>query len=113
VRGATGQRLLTDIVSLVRFALHQDGELVPHVERVRERFQHWLAQQESKGRTFSEEQKQWLGMMRDHIATSLEVDMDSFDLTPFAKEGGLARASKVFGKDLEAVVEELNKALAA
>ena len=32
------QRLLTDIVSLVRFALHQDDELMPYAEQVRERF---------------------------------------------------------------------------
>ena len=113
VRGASAQRLLTDIVSLVRFALHQDGELVPHADRVHERYQNWLAQQANKGRTFSDEQRQWLGMMRDHIATSLEIDMDSFDLTPFTNEGGLARASKVFGKDLKVIVQELNEALAA
>jgi type I restriction enzyme R subunit len=113
VRGASAQRLLTDIVSLVRFALHQDGELVPHADRVRERFQQWLVQQANKGRTFSDEQIQWLGMMRDHIATSLEIEMDSFDLTPFTNEGGLARASKVFGKDLNVIVQELNEALAA
>jgi type I restriction enzyme R subunit len=113
VRGASAQRLLTDIVSLVRFALHQDGELVPHADRVHERYQTWLAQQANKGRRFSNEQMQWLGMMRDHIATSLEVDMDSFDLTPFTNEGGLARASKVFGKDLSCIVQELNEALAA
>ncbi len=83
------ERLLTDIVSLVRFALHQDGELVPHADRVHERFQSWLAQQANTGRTFTDEQRHWLGMMRDHIATSLEIDMDSFDLTPFADEGGL------------------------
>ena len=33
VRGASGKRLLTDIVSLVRFALHQDDELVPYADR--------------------------------------------------------------------------------
>jgi type I restriction enzyme R subunit len=113
VRGASAERLLTDIVSLVRFALRQEGELVPHGDRVRERFQQWLAQQANTGRTFSSEQIQWLGMMRDHIATSLEIDMDSFDLTPFTSEGGLARASKVFGKDLKFIVRELNEALAA
>jgi len=113
VRGASAQRLLTDIVSLVRFALHHDGELVPHADRVREQFQHWLVQQANRGRTFSGEQIQWLGMMRDHIATSLEIDMDSFDLTPFTNEGGLARASKVFGKDLKGMMQELNEALAA
>src|SRR6266567_3829154 len=63
VHGASAQRLLTDIVSLVRFALHQDGELVPHADRVRERFRNWLAQQTNNGRTFSDEQVQWLGMM--------------------------------------------------
>jgi type I restriction enzyme R subunit len=113
VHGASAQRLLTDIVSLVRFALHQDGELVPHADRVRERFGNWLAQQTNNGRTFSDEQLQWLRMMRDHIATSLEIDMDSFDLTPFTNEGGLARASRVFGKDLKGIVQELNEALAA
>jgi type I restriction enzyme, R subunit len=113
VRGASPQRLLTDIVSLVRFALHQDGELVPHADRVREKFQNWLVQQANKGRTFSDEQIQWLRMMRDHIATSLEIDMESLDLTPFTNEGGLARASKVFGKDLKVIVRELNEALAA
>ena len=99
VRGASAQRLLTDIVSLVRFALHQDGELVPHADRVRERFRDWLAQQANKGRAFSDEQRQWLGMMRDHIATSLEIDMDGFDLTPFAERGRLGAGVKVFGKD--------------
>jgi type I restriction enzyme, R subunit len=113
VRGASGQRLLTDIVSLVRFALHQEGELVPHADRVHQRFEEWLSQQENQGRAFSEEQLRWLGMMRDHIATSLEIDMDSFDLTPFTNEGGLARASRVFGKDLRVIVQELNEALAA
>lgn len=113
VRGASGERLLADIVSLVRFALHQDGELVPYADRVRERFQLWLAQQQNKGRKFSDEQLQWLGMMRDHIATSLEIDMASFDLTPFANEGGLARASRVFGRDLKVIVRELNEVLAA
>jgi type I restriction enzyme R subunit len=86
---------------------------VPHADRVRERFQHWLVQQANKGRTFSDEQIKWLAMMRDHIATSLEIDMDSFDLTPFTNEGGLARASKVFGRDLKGIVKELNEVLAA
>jgi type I restriction enzyme R subunit len=113
VRGASAQRLLTDVVSLVRFALHQEGELVPHVERVRARFDGWLAQQEAQGRAFTTDQRRWLEMMRDHIGTSLEIEVDDFDLTPFANEGGLARASRLFGKDLGGIVQELNEALAA
>lgn len=113
VRGASAGRLLTDVVSLVRFALRQEGELVPHQERVQERFQNWLAQQANRGRHFSEEQQRWLEMMRDHIATSLEVELDDFELTPFTDNGGLARATRVFGRDLHALVRELNEVLAA
>ena len=113
VRGASAGRLLTDVVSLVRFALHQQGELLPHADRVRERYENWIAQQTGIGRKFSDEQVEWLGMMRDHIATSLEIDLESLDLTPFTNHGGLARASKVFGNDLNAIVQELNEALAA
>ncbi|MGH8527685.1 MAG: type I restriction-modification enzyme R subunit C-terminal domain-containing protein, partial [Gammaproteobacteria bacterium] len=113
VRGAATGRLLTDVVSLVRFALHQEGELVPHADRVQARFVAWLAQQSNAGRTFAGEQRRWLEMMRDHIATSLEIDLDDFDLTPFANEGGLARVTKVFGKNLAIVVRELNEVLAA
>jgi type I restriction enzyme, R subunit len=52
-------------------------------------------------------------MMRDHIATSLEMEVDDFDLTPFTDEGGLAKASRVFGKELPNIVRELNEVLAA
>ena len=86
---------------------------MPHSDRVHAQFEVWLAHQANAGRTFTGEQRRWLEMMRDHIATSLEIDLDDFDLTPFANEGGLARVSKVFGKELTAVVRELNEALAA
>ncbi len=45
VKGASGKRILTDLVSLVRFAMHQDNELVPFPERVNANFKVWLAQQ--------------------------------------------------------------------
>jgi type I restriction enzyme R subunit len=45
VRGASGQRLLTDLVSLVRFALRKENELVPFAEGVKARFAAWLGQQ--------------------------------------------------------------------
>lgn len=113
VRGASGGRLLTDIVSLVRFALHQDPELVPHADRVRERFDGWLAQQENRGRRFTDEQLRWLELIRNHVAESLEIRVDDFALTPFVEEGGLGRAAAVFGGELGALIGELNEVLAA
>jgi type I restriction enzyme R subunit len=113
VRGASSERLLTDVVSLVRFALHQQTELVPYADQVRARFENWMAQQRTAGRTFDEEQLRWLEMMREHVAQSLEIEVTDFDLTPFVEEGGLGKASQVFGKELAGVVRELNEVLAA
>ena len=113
VRGASATRLLTDLVSLVRFALHEDEELVPYQDHVREQFEHWMQQQAGSGREFTDEQVHWLEMMRDHIATSVEVRTNDFDSIPFAQEGGLARAAQVFGGELAGVLAELNQVLAA
>jgi type I restriction enzyme R subunit len=113
VRGASAQRLLTDIVSLVRFALHKDQELIPYRETVEKRFANWITAQEAGGRRFTPEQREWLGMMKDHIASSLAMEISDFDQVPFAQEGGLGRASQVFGKELQEIVRELNEVLAA
>ena len=113
VRGASGKRLLTDIVSLVRFATHKDEELVPFREQVRERFEEWMAQQSNSGRAFTPEQRRWLDMIRDHIATSLEMTVEDLDYAPFAEEGGRGKAAQVFGEELQEVLVELNGVLAA
>ena len=52
-------------------------------------------------------------MIRDHVATSLEIDVEDFDYVPFVA-GGRARASaQVFGEELEPLLHELNEVLAA
>jgi len=111
VRGASSQRKLADIVSLVRFALHQDDELVPYADGVQLRFEHWMATQELGGRSFTVEQRRWLEMIRDHIAQSLEITPDDFGYAPFVEEGGLGKARQVFGPSLKTMMDELNGAL--
>jgi type I restriction enzyme R subunit len=113
VKGAGGKRLLTDIVSLVRFALHQDNQLVPYPERIHERFANWMTQQANKGRKFTDQQVEWLEMIRNHVATSVEIEVEDFDAAPFVQEGGLGRAAALFGKELPKVIKELNEVLAA
>lgn len=106
-----GGKVMADIVSLVRFAVGRDRELTPHAEQVRLRFDIWLQEQESNGRHFSAIQRGWLMMVRDHMATSLTIEPDDFDLEPFAQEGGLAAAHEVFGDDLNRLLDELNGTL--
>ncbi len=111
VRGAPA-RVLTNLVSLVRFALTHD-ELVPFPDIVDQRFDSWMAQQEQKGKRFSAEQRQWLEAIRDHVAANLEVRAEDFEYAPFAQRGGLGAAHRVFGKELKPLLQELTEALAA
>jgi type I restriction enzyme R subunit len=113
VKGASGPRLLTDIVSLVRFALHQEDRLVPFAERVDRRFQNWVAQQENRGRRFTDEQRQWLTLIKDHIASSFRIERDDFDDVPFNQKGGLGKVHKVFGDQFDEMLDELNEVLVA
>src|SRR5207302_1492381 len=76
VRGAGARRLLTDIVSLVRYALHHEGELVPFAEKVKDRYTAWLDVQANAGRMFTSDQREWLDLIRDHIAANLAIEMD-------------------------------------
>jgi type I restriction enzyme, R subunit len=107
----SGQRVLTDLVSLVRVALHHEDELVPYPEKVRERFRAWLLAQENAGRAFTPEQLAWLERIRDHVAASLGISAEDFDYTPFREAGGLGKAAEVFGDDLGPLLDELNEVL--
>lgn len=111
VRGAGG-RMLTDMVSLVRYATETDPDLVPHADAVRVRFDAWLTEQQSAGRTFSAEQMRWLTMVVEYIAASMTIEPEDFDLDPFAQQGGLDAAYDEFGDQLNALLDELNAVLA-
>ena len=113
VRGAEARRLLTDVVSLVRFAFHQEDELVPFQSKVEAKYAAWLASQEMRGVTFTDEQRRWLDDIRDHIAANLAIEMDDFEYVPFALKGGAGRVYQQFGEKLPGLREELNEVLAA
>jgi type I restriction enzyme R subunit len=112
VRGSA-TKLMTDLVSLVRFAVHQENELRPFRDVVFVRFDKWLSGQEKQGRKFTDEQRQWLTAIRDHIASSVSIEQDDFELSPFSQWGGLGKAHKVFGADLQPILDQLNEVLAA
>jgi type I restriction enzyme R subunit len=113
VKGTTAKRILTDLVSLVRFAIHQDNDLVPFPERVNANFKSWVAQQEIAGKKFTPEQRRWLEMICDHIAANLGIDPSDFDYAPFAQEGGLGKVHQLFGSDVNKIIDDLNGTLAA
>jgi type I restriction enzyme, R subunit len=102
-----------DLVNLVRFAIKQKDELMTRRAEIEERFSAWLKQHQGAGVSFTPDQLRWLEAIRDHIAASLAVDEDDFDLDPFVQWGGLGKAQLVFGERLFPLLSELNEVLAA
>ena len=113
VKGASRRRILTDLVSLVRYAMHQENELVPYPERVASNFKAWMAQQQAAGKGFTDEQRWWLEKMAEHIASNLGIEAEDFGYAPFDQRGGLGRVHQLFGAELPKVIDELNRELVA
>ena len=104
VRGGTEQR--TDLISLVQFAMGYNLFLEPFRATVNRNFAAWL-----EGRDFNAEQHKWLEMIRDHIATSLDIRMSDFEYTPFAEHGNGAKVYELFGDDLNNILTDLTEKL--
>jgi type I restriction enzyme R subunit len=112
VKGSAG-KVLTNLVSLVKHALEPEGELVAYPLTVEQRFQNWLAQQEQAGTTFTDDQQAWLNRIKDHLATSLAIAPDDFELEPFVSHGGFGRANGTFNGGLAPLLDELTQELVA
>lgn len=117
VKGVDRKRLLTDLVSLLRFALGLDGEsaeLRPFADEVDRRFQAWIFRHNAqRGTAFTPEQTEWLRLMKDHIASSCSICRDDFDYAELADKGGLQKVWGLFGKELDTLMNEMNEELVA
>jgi len=113
VRGRSAVDRFADLVPLVRFALEQEPVLEPFAESVRQRFDAWLARKSASGVAFTSDQRAWLELIREHIATSLSIEPDDLELAPFRQKGGLGKAHQLFGSELTKLLDELNEVLAA
>jgi type I restriction enzyme R subunit len=113
VKGRSQAGRFADLVALVRFSLEQQPVLEPFAESVTTRFNEWLMDKANAGFTFTPDQLAWLSLIRDHIATSLSIEPDDFDLAPFSQRGGLGKAHLLFGDKLSPLLDELNTVLAA
>ncbi|WP_207555733.1 DEAD/DEAH box helicase family protein [Intrasporangium flavum] len=104
---------LTDLVSLLRYTVGVDSELVPYADQVRERYAAWLAQQEQAGTTFSPLERWWLDRMVEVIASSAGITADDLDQAPFTDKGGIDGALRDLGDRTGDLIDELNSGLTA
>ena len=109
--GTLGQ--LADLISIIRFEMGYADQLAPFADRVNYNFMQWTLRRNAGSVHFSEEQMEWLRMIKDHIATSLSIETSDLELSPFDRKGGLGRFYDVFGDRYEAILEEMNIELVA
>ena len=104
-------KMLTDLISIIRYSSGKQDMLAPFTEVINEKYKVWLAQQESSGHKFTPEQKEWLAMIKNAIASSVSISLDTIDDVPFNKKGGRMRFYEVFGNEYENILIELNEVL--
>ena len=102
------------LVSVIRKALKIDEYLTGYDRTVDRNFQQWIfAQHTGKHTAFTEEQMQWLRMIKDFIANSFHFEQEDFELDPFNAYGGLGKFYQLFGDQYLEIIDELNEVLAA
>ncbi|GJL73338.1 MAG: type III restriction endonuclease subunit R [Nitrosomonas sp.] len=105
---------LTALIALIRRACGIHKTVSRHSETVRKNFQDWIMKHHSGGSAkFNKEQMEWLHMIRDHIVNSFHIDRDDLESNPFDAKGGMGKMYKLFGDDMDTLINELNEALAA
>jgi type I restriction enzyme R subunit len=105
---------LIAIVSLIRRVTEIDASLVAYDSIVDKNFQKWIfAKNAGKHNRFTEEQMEWLRMVKDYITNSFHIEKEDFDYNPFNAKGGLGKMWQLFGEETEAILDEMNEKLVA
>lgn len=100
---------LADIISIVKHAAKEEEPIFTIEERVDRAL---IAVTADK--TFTKDQQEWFGLIREHLIQNLTIEVDDFQTAPiFERRGGLVKAQKIFAGKLKELVEEINYRLAA
>lgn len=100
------EKQLTNLIQLVRFVLGQDKELQDFSSIANSRFNLWRGRQIKKGITFSEEQDRFLEIIKDNIISNACIEVDDIQNMCY-DEGGIFKAKKLFGENLEPLLEDI------
>jgi type I restriction enzyme R subunit len=105
---------LTALVSLIRRACGIDSELKAFDKTIDENFKNWIFKQNAgQHNRFTNEQMDWLRMIKDHVVSSYHIELDDLDYTPFDSQGGRGKMFQLFGNEMNEIINELNEVLAA
>ena len=113
VRGKGTLRQLADLIAMIRFEMGYGDNLQPFAETVNYNFMRWTLKRNAGSVHFTDEQMEWLRLVKDHIAVSLSIEPEDLDLNPFDRKGGLGRFYEVFGEEYQKILDEMNIELVA
>lgn len=103
------QKEMVDIISMVKHAAKETEPLYSPDERVNLAMQKVLS-----GKQLNEEQQRWMEYIKEHLKQNMTLDENDLkDVPVFADRGGWSKFKKVFPKDYENLINEINQAVAA
>lgn len=105
----TKHKSLADIISIIKNAADEQNPLLTAEERVERAISELKNQY-----PFNQEQIQWIDYIKIHLIENLAIEKENFDAMPvFEQHGGLARARKIFGEQLDKLIVDINFKLIA
>lgn len=104
---------LTDLIAVIRFEMGYMDRLTPFADKVNYNFMQWTLKRNAGAVHFTEEQMEWLRLIKEHIISSLSIEPSDLDLNPFDRKGGLGRFYELFGDAYESILWEMNVELVA
>ena len=106
------EKLLTNIIQLVRFSLGFDEKLEDFGKVASSRYELWLGRQKRAGIEFTEEQKVWLDRIKDYIINNVYITKQNVQ-EAFSENGGILKLTNLFGDKTEKILTDMSLALVA
>jgi len=113
VNGKSPKNELTALVSLIRRITGIDEPLTSFEQTVNRNFQKWVFDKQAGPVKYTEDQMEWLRMIKEHVASSVHIEREDLDYAPFDGRGGVGRMYQLFGDAMDTIIDEMNEALAA
>jgi type I restriction enzyme, R subunit len=104
---------LTALVALIRRVVGVDEVLTSYEATVNRNFQDWVFGKQAGALKFTEEQMEWLRLIKEHVMSSFCLEQGDLDFAPFDAKGGVGKMYQLFGDEMDGIIQEINEGLAA
>lgn len=113
VNGRSPLSELTALVALIRRVVGVDEVLMSYEATVNHNFQDWVFGKQAGALKFSEEQMEWLRLIKEHVMSSFCLEQGDLDFAPFDAKGGVGKMYQLFGDEMDGIIQDINEGLAA